>query len=168
MNARSLSAALCFVVSLAGTLCDAATLELAPMRIALTLPVGWKVNASASTTPAATSPDGALRVLILHFPGQWLFEVANSEKLALHFAPALDDAAAMSEEKVVVNALVGSRMIGAGHIDGEAARFQALLIGDRANEGHTAVVIVCGVASAMDADQATVAAVLESVRPMGE
>lgn len=143
-----------------------ATLE-GGMGVVVTVPTGWKVS-DAKGPATAVSADGAVKMVVLYFDKQMLFEVANSDKLPANLAPALKDAKSDFSEKTVVNEMAGETLAGTGTVDGKDVRFRCLLIGDRDNKGNTLAVVVVGPATQMEANAKAIAVALESARMKGK
>ena len=108
-------------------------LESPQMGIVVNVPDGWKV-APNEVNPTAVWQNGAAKLVLLYFGKQWLYEVMNPEKVAAHFAPALDNAKIVDDEKAVVNELVGAKATGTGMLHGKPVQFKCVIVGDRDNQ----------------------------------
>jgi hypothetical protein len=138
-------------------------LESPPMGIVVNVPDGWKV-APKAVNPTAVWENGAAKLVLLYFEKQWLFEVMHPAKVAANFAPALDNAKIVDDEKAVINALVGSKAAGTGLLDGKPVQFKCVVLGDADNRPNTLAVIVVASEGAMKQQSRQIAAVLDSVR----
>jgi len=138
-------------------------LESPQMGIVVKVPDGWKV-APNSVKPTAVWENGAAKLVLLYFEKQWLFEVMNSGKVAANFAPALDHAKILDDEKAVINELVGSKATGTGMLHGKPVQFKCVIVGDRDNQPNTLVVIVVASEGAMKQQSRQIASALDSVR----
>jgi len=170
MRCRNLFALLLFVGLVnAGSLDSMAwgqtkQLECSPMGIVVDVPEGWKVAPNAAN-PTAVWNNGAAKLVVLYFEKQWLFEVMNSEKVPANFAPALDQAKIVDDEKAVINELVGAKATGTGTLRGKPVQFKCVIVGDRDNsKPNTLVVIVVASEGAMKQQARQIASVLDSVR----
>jgi hypothetical protein len=134
-----------------------------PMGIVVSVPDGWRVS-SNSVKPTAVWENGAAKLVLLYFEKQWLFEVMNSEKVAANFAPALDNAKIVNDDKAVINELVGAKAAGTGTLHGKAVQFKCVIVGDRDNQPNTLVVIVVASEGAMKQQSKQIASALDSVR----
>ena len=134
------------------------------MGIVVNVPEGWKV-APGEVNPTAVWGNGAAKLVLLFFEKQWLFEVTNSAKTAAHFAPALDHARIVDDEKAVINDLVGEKASGTGMLRGKPVQFKCVLVGDRDNsKPNTLAVIVVASEGAMKQQSRQIASALDSVR----
>jgi hypothetical protein len=138
-------------------------LECAPMGVVVNVPEGWKVVPNAAH-PTAVGENGAARLVLLYFPKQWLFEVTNTAKVPGNFAPALDNAQIVEDEKAVVNELVGSKASGTGTLHGKPVQFKAVIVGPREEKAETLVAIVVAPEAVMKQQSRQIAAALASVR----
>ena len=134
-----------------------------PMGIVVSVPDGWSVVPS-TVKPTAVWGNGAAKLVLLYFEKQWLFEVMNSEKVAANFAPALDHAKIVEDDKAVINELVGAKATGTGMLHGKPVQFKCVIVGDRDNQPNTLVVIVVASEGAMKQQSKQIASALESVR----
>ena len=138
-------------------------LESKQMGIVVNVPDGWKVAPSA-VNPTAVGENGTAKLVLLYFEKQWLFEVMHSAKIAANFAPALDNAKIIDDEKAVINGLVGSKATGTGTLHGKPVQFKCLIVGDRDNNPNTLVAIIVASEAAMQRQSAQIASALDSVR----
>lgn len=139
-------------------------LECPQMGIVVNVPDDWKV-APKATHPTAVWENGAAKLVLLYFEKQWLYEVMHPEKTAANFAPALDNAKIVDDEKAVVNELVGAKATGTGMLHGKPVQFKCVIVGDRDdNKPGTLVVIVVASEGAMKQQSKQIASALESVR----
>jgi len=139
-------------------------LESPQMGIVVNVPDGWKM-APNEVNPTAVWGNGAAKLVLLYFEKQWLFEVMHPEKTAANFAPALDHAQIVGDEKAVINDLVGEKANGTGMLHGKPVQFKCVLVGDRDNsKPNTLVVIVVASEGAMKQQSRQIASALDSVR----
>ena len=138
-------------------------LESLPMGIVVNVPDGWRVTPN-NVTPTAVWENGAAKLVLLYFEKQWLFEVMNSAKVAANFAPALDNAKIVEDDKAVINELVGAKATGTGMLHGKPVRFKCVIVGDRDNQPNTLVVIVVASEGVMKQQSRQIASALDSVR----
>jgi hypothetical protein len=138
-------------------------LECPQMGIVVNVPDGWKV-APDEVNPTAVWQNGEAKLVLLYFGKLWLYEVMNPEKVAAHFAPALDNAKIVEDEKAVVNELVGAKATGSGLLHSKPVQFKCVIVGDRDNQPHTLVVIVVASEGTMKQQARPIASALDSVR----
>ncbi len=143
---------------------QARQLESPRMGIVVNVPDGWK-GAPNEVNPTAVWENGAAKLVLLYFEKQWLYEVENPAKVAANFAPALDHAKIVDDEKAVINELVGSKAAGTGTLHGKPVQFKCVIVGDRDNsKPGTLVVIVVASEGAMKQQSRQIASALDSVR----
>lgn len=138
-------------------------IESRQMGIVVNVPDGWKVVPNA-VNPTAVGENGTAKLVLLYFEKQWLFEVMNSAKVAANFAPALDNATIIDEDKAFINGLVGSKAAGSGMLHGKPVQFKCVIVGDRDNNPNTLAVIVVASEGAMKQQSKQIASALDSVR----
>lgn len=139
-------------------------LESPQMGIVVNVPDGWKV-APNEVNPTAVWGNGAAKLVLLFFEKQWLFEVMHPAKTTANFAPALDHAQIVDDEKAVINELVGEKANGTGMLHGKPVQFKCVIVGDRDNsKPNTLVVIVVAAEGAMKQQSGQIASALDSVR----
>ena len=138
-------------------------LESPAMGIVVNVPDGWKI-APHEVNPTAIWQNGEAKLVLLYFEKQWLYEVMNTEKVPANFAPAVEKAKIVDDEKAVVNELVGSKASGSGVLHGKPVQFKCVVVGDRDNQPNTLVVIVVASEAAMKQQAKAIAVTLDSVR----
>jgi len=139
-------------------------LESPQMGIAVNVPEGWKVAPNA-VNPTAVWGNGAAKLVLLFFDKQWLYEVMNPAKTGANFAPALDRANIVDDEKAVINELVGEKATGTGMLHGKPVQFKCVVVGDRDNsKPNTLVVIMVASEGVMKQQSKQIASALDSVR----